>query len=90
MVDITCDVQQIDETGYVWTFLDEARDPSVITAGDDDEPVFARVVDIVGAGADRKVHLDVLPAAPERYLEAAERTHLAARRASSVRTGQTS
>ena len=85
MVDITCDVQQIDETGYVWTFLDEARDPSVITAGaivvagDDVEPVFARVVDIVGAGADRKVHLDVLPAAPERYLEAAERTHLAAR-----------
>jgi len=55
MVDITCDVQQIDETGYVWTFLDEAADPSVIP-----------------------VHLDVLTAAPERYLEAAKRTHLAA------------
>lgn len=84
MVDITCDVQQIDETGYVWTFLDEASDPSVVTvgaivvAGDDDEPVFARVVDIVGDEVDRKVHLDVPPAAPERYLEAAERTHLTA------------
>jgi hypothetical protein len=85
MVDITCDVQQIDETGDVWTFLDEAGDPSVVTvgaivvAGDDDEPVFARVVDIVGETSDRKVHLDILPAAPARYLEAAERTHLAAR-----------
>jgi hypothetical protein len=84
MVDITCDVQQIDETGYVWTFLDEAHDPAVITigaivvAGDDDEPVFARVTDIVGEGTERKVHLDVLPAAPEQYLEAAARTHLAA------------
>lgn len=84
MVDITCDVQQIDATGYVWTFLDEAREPSVITvggivvAGDDEEPVFARVVDIVGDGPDRKVHLDVLPSAPQRYLEAAERTHLVA------------
>lgn len=83
MVDITCDVQQIDETGYVWTFLDEARDPSVVNAGaivvtgDDEEPVFARVVDVVGDGGDRKVHLDVLPAAPARYLEAAARTHLA-------------
>lgn len=82
MVDITCDVQQIDETGYVWTFLDEARDPSVITvgaiivAGDDAEPVFARVVDVVGDDSDRKVHLDVLPAAPERYLEAAARSRL--------------
>lgn len=85
MVDITCDVQQIDETGYVWTFLDEARDPSVVTAGaivvagDDEEPVFARVVDIVGDAPDRKVHLDILPAVPARYLEAAARTHLAAR-----------
>lgn len=84
MVDITCDVQQIDETGYVWTFLDEAADQAVITAGaivvagDDEEPVFARVVDIVGEEPDRKVHLDVLPAAPQRYLEAAARTHLAA------------
>lgn len=84
MLDITCDVQQIDETGYVWTFLDEAREPSVITpgaivvAGDDDEPVFARVVDLVGTGADTKVLLDVLPAAPQRYLDAAARSHLAA------------
>jgi hypothetical protein len=40
--------------------------------------VIARVVGVVGVGDDRKVHLDVLPAAPERYLDAAKRTHLAA------------
>ena len=26
-VDITADLNDEDETGYVWTFLDEARDP---------------------------------------------------------------
>ena len=63
MVDIRCDVQQLDESGYVWAFLDEAHDPGVISpgaivvAGDDDEPVFAQVIDIVGDGADRRVHL---------------------------------
>lgn len=67
MVDIRCDVQQIDQPGYVWTFLDEADDPSVISAGaivtvgDDDEPALARVIDVVGAGPDRKVHPDVVP-----------------------------
>jgi hypothetical protein len=82
MVDIVCDVQQIDETGYTWTFLDEAADPTVIVpgtivvAGDDEEPAFARVIDIVGQGDDRRVHLEILPGAPNGYLAAAERTHL--------------
>ena len=46
-IDIPCDVQQVDETGYVWTFLDEARDASrvkqdaILIAGDTDDPVFA-------------------------------------------------
>ena len=82
MVDIVCDVQQIDETGYVWAFLDEAPDPTVlvpgaiVVAGDDKEPAFARVLDIVGDGEDRKVHLDILPGPPAGYLAAAARTHL--------------
>lgn len=54
------------------------RQVSIIVAGDDAEPVFARVVDIVGDTPDRKVHLDVLPAAPERYLEASARSRLVA------------
>jgi hypothetical protein len=27
-VDITADLNDEDETGYLWTFLDEARDPA--------------------------------------------------------------
>jgi hypothetical protein len=32
-VDITADLNDEDHTGYVWTFLDEARDPDVIAPG---------------------------------------------------------
>jgi hypothetical protein len=32
-VDITADLNDEDHTGYLWTFLDEARDPVQITAG---------------------------------------------------------
>jgi hypothetical protein len=28
-VDITADLNDEDHTGYLWTFLDEARDPTV-------------------------------------------------------------
>lgn len=65
-VDITCDLMDEDETGYVWTFLHEARDPSLITpgaiamAGDEDAPVLAEVVDIVEKAAGRIVHLRIL------------------------------
>jgi hypothetical protein len=31
LVDITADLNDEDETGYVWTFLDEARDPGQIS-----------------------------------------------------------
>ena len=43
-IDITCDLMDEDETGYVWTFLREARDPSliepgaIVVAGDPDAP----------------------------------------------------
>jgi hypothetical protein len=41
-VDITADLNDEDGTGYVWTFLDEARDPrqikpgAIVVAGDQD------------------------------------------------------
>jgi hypothetical protein len=31
-IDISCDVQQVDDTGFVWTFLDEAREQSLVRA----------------------------------------------------------
>ena len=41
-VDITADLNDEDETGYLWTFLDEARNPgqikpgALVVAGDED------------------------------------------------------
>lgn len=66
-VTLPADVHQIDATGYVWTFLDEAEEPTritvggVIVAGDSDDPFLARVVDIVEGNSGRSiVHLEVL------------------------------
>ncbi len=66
-VTLPADVHQIDATGFVWTFLDEADDPTritvggVIVAGDSDDPFLARVVDIVEGNSGRSiVHLEIL------------------------------
>ncbi len=83
-VDIPCDVQQIDGTGFVWTFLDEARDPARITVGaivvtgDEVDPVLARVVSLTErpSGVNVKVHLQLLPGDPAKYADALARAHL--------------
>ncbi len=74
-VTLPADVQQIDQTGYVWAFLDEAAEPdrvqpgALIVAGDPVEPFMARVVDIVAGPADRRiVHLDVV-GIPEQAID---------------------
>lgn len=81
-IDIPCDIQQVDHTGYVWTFLDEARDPALVSAGsiviaaDVVDPVIARVVDLAPNGDRTIVHLEVLPGDPMEYAEALTRAHL--------------
>ncbi|QBI52081.1 hypothetical protein [Streptomonospora litoralis] len=83
-VDIAADLNAEDETGYVWTFLDEARDPSIIVAGavvvagDDDAPAVAVVVDVTTHPSGSMVHLDVLPGALEQYVALARRVDTAA------------
>jgi hypothetical protein len=78
-VDIVADLNTEDETGYVWTFLDEARDPALITpgalvvAGDEDAPAVAVVIDHVPHPNGTIVHLDVLPGAIDNYLALARR-----------------
>lgn len=78
-VDIVADLNTEDETGYVWTFLDEARDPAlinpgaVVVAGDEDTPAVAVVVDLVPHPNGTIVHLDVLPGAIDNYLALARR-----------------
>jgi hypothetical protein len=66
-VTLPADVLQVDETGYVWTFVDRALEPAqvvpgeVIVAGDEEEPFSARVIDIVDGPAGRQiVHLEVI------------------------------
>ena len=82
-IDIPCDVQQVDNTGFVWAFLDEARDPSLIHEGaivvsaDETDPVVARVVDLVARGDRTIVHLEILPGDPLDYASALSRAHIA-------------
>lgn len=72
-VDITADLNDEDETGFVWTFLDEARDPAlivpgaIVVAGDADAPAVTEVVDIVTKPGGKVVHLRLLPGAIEDY-----------------------
>lgn len=79
-VDITCDLMDEDESGYVWTFLREARDPgliepgAIVIAGDEDAPAVAEVVEIVEKPAGRVVHLRPLPGVIEDYLALVRRS----------------
>ncbi len=75
IVTLPADVNMVDETGYVWTFLHESTEPdrvfpgALIVAGDPVEPFLARVVDIVdGPRGTSVVHLDVL-GVPEDAIE---------------------
>jgi hypothetical protein len=83
-VDIAADLNAEDQTGYVWAFLDEARDPSIVSpgalviAGDEDAPAVAVVVDPVPHPNGTIVHLDVLPGAIDEYLALARRVDAAA------------
>lgn len=61
------DFHNEDATGYIWQWLSEARDPSVVVpnalivvADDDDASAMARVVDHVSTHARDYVHLQVL------------------------------
>ena len=81
-IDIPCDVQQVDETGHVWAFLHEARDPSrivpgaIVVAADEDDPVLARVISLTERPNGIRVHLDILPGDPLEYAEALRRAQL--------------
>jgi hypothetical protein len=78
-VDITADLNDEDETGYVWTFLDEARDPAQITpgalvvAGDEEAAAICQVVDLTAAGDGTIVHLRLLPGLVDDYRAAVDR-----------------
>jgi hypothetical protein len=78
-VDITADLNDEDDTGYVWTFLDEARDPGqikpgmLVAAGGEDAAAVCQVVDLVPAGDGTIVHLRLLPGLVDDYRALVER-----------------
>ena len=78
-VDITVDLNDEDETGYLWTFLDEARDPgqikpgALVIAGDEDAAAVCQVVDLAPAGDGTIVHLRLLPGLVDDYRQLVER-----------------
>ena len=78
-MDITADLNDEDETGYVWTFLDEARDPrqinpgALVVAGDEEAAAVCQVVDLVPAGDGTIVHLRLLPGLVDDYRALVER-----------------
>jgi hypothetical protein len=79
-IDVPSDLNEVDETGYVWTFLDEAPTPeivtpgAIVTTGDEDEPAIAEDVDLVVKRAGTVVHLRILPGTIEDYAALAART----------------
>jgi len=72
-IDIAADLNTEDETGFVWTFLDEATDPTmirpgeVVVAGSELTPAVCEVVDLVEKPAGTIVHLRILPGSIEQY-----------------------
>jgi hypothetical protein len=78
-VDITADLNDEDDTGYVWTFLDEARDPNhvipgaLVVAGDSDAAAICQVMDLAEAGDGTIVHLRILPGLVEDYQQLVQR-----------------
>ena len=79
-VDITADLNDEDDTGYIWTFLDEARDPACVTpgaiviAGDEETAAVCQVIDLAPAGDGAIVHLKPLPGLVVDYQALVERS----------------
>jgi len=78
-VDLEVDFHNIDETGYIWTRLSDAPDPSIIKAGaivvvaDDDDLAMGRIVDLFDVDARTFVHVEILPGIVDDYLDSAAR-----------------
>ncbi len=78
-VDITADLNAEDDTGWIWTFLDEAHDPTrivpdaIVVAGDEDAMAVCQVVDLVPGGDGTIVHLRLLPGRVEDYRDLVHR-----------------
>lgn len=79
VVDLDVDFHNEDGTGYIWEWLSEARDPSVVVPGavivvaDGDALAMARVIDLSSHENGTIVHVDLLPVTVDAYLDSAAR-----------------
>jgi hypothetical protein len=78
-VDLEADFANEDETGYIWVWLDEAREPeqivpgAVLTLRDGEDLAMGQVIDLVAKANGTIVHIELLPGAIEEYQAAIER-----------------
>lgn len=78
-VDLHADFANEDETGYIWVWLDEAREPeqivpgAVLTLRDGEDLAMGQVIDLVAKADGTVVHIELLPGAIEEYQAAIER-----------------
>ena len=77
--DMEVDFANEDQTGLVWTWLDRARDESVVVPGallilrDGEDFAMGQVADLAKRDQGTVVHLRLLPGAVEDYHAAFER-----------------
>lgn len=73
-VSVPADPNQIDENGWCWTFFDKVAEPGnvrpgrVVVAGDTEEPVIARVVDMPEVDGNQIVRMEIL-GVPEEVID---------------------
>lgn len=81
-VDVEFDFASEDESGYLWTWLDHARDPAqivpgaVLTMRDGEDLAMGQVVDLADEANGTVVHIRLLPGAVEDYHAAIARATL--------------
>ena len=76
-IDLRADLMSQDHTGYSWSLLEDAADPSIIVPGalilvgeqgDPDDPVaVCRVVELEEVNSHMVVRFDILPGSTEDY-----------------------
>lgn len=78
-VDLAADFANEDESGYIWAFLNEAREPdqivpgAVLTLRDGEDLAMGQVIDLVPKADGTIVHIELLPGVIEEYQAAIER-----------------
>jgi len=77
VVDLEVDFHNEDGTGYIWQWLDAARDPAIVIpdaiVGEGDVYAMAQVVDLVELENGTIAHLRILPGSIPDYRRAVER-----------------